>query len=155
LYVANASGTVTLYPPGATSPSLTLTKGLTNPIGAATDARGNVWVTNRGRVPSILVYPPGQTAPAETITSALIQYPAELAFDSAGNTYFSDNLTGVSEIPLGSLQPVSLGLKDFPNQVNGLALDPRDGTLFVSFGFLTNQVNVYARGQQNPERILS
>ena len=44
LYVANQNtpGNVLIYPPGKTSPSLTLSEGLTTPQGVAVDASGNV-----------------------------------------------------------------------------------------------------------------
>jgi DNA-binding beta-propeller fold protein YncE len=67
LYVVNqhgsgsAPGTVTVYPAGSTTPSLTIAKGLNNPQGVAVDANGNVYVTNRGPAPGIAVYAAGQT----------------------------------------------------------------------------------------------
>jgi sugar lactone lactonase YvrE len=155
LYVPNQPGnTVTIYPAGATTPSVTLSQGLSRPNSVAIDGEGNIWVANFGSSPSIVIYPPGSMTPSQTITGRLIKAPAQLAFDSSGNTFFSDNDTGVNEIPAGSTQPFSLGLKKFPNQLTGLAVKPDDDTLYTSFGNSTNQVNVYAPHHRLPERIL-
>jgi streptogramin lyase len=157
LYVANTGGgSVTLYPAGATTPSLTLSQGLSQPVYAAVDGQGNVWVTSRGTQPSIVKYPPGQTTPSQTITDSLIQLPEQLAFDSAGNMYFGDDITGVSEILAGTTQPVSLNLSQLvQGSTEGVAFGPLDGTLFVSFGNYTNQVNAYADDRRRLRRILS
>ena len=133
VYVANKlAGNVTVYAAGQTSPTMTLSTGLTQPISVAIDASGNVYVSNRGNAPSIVVYPPGQTTPSRTITDALLmEVPTQVLFDSAGDLYFSDAVTGVNEIPLGSQYAVSLGLKGIA-QACGLAIDPSSGNLFVS-----------------------
>lgn len=156
LYVANrAGGNVTIYPAGTTSPSLTLSAGLTQPSSPATDNRGNVWVTNVGSPSSIVVYPPGQTTPSTTITDNLIQIPRQLTFDGRGDLYFADNATGVSEIPAGTTLPVSLGLKGLlSDSTNGIAVAPRDGSIFTSFGNVHNQANVYRAGRVKPGRVL-
>jgi hypothetical protein len=86
LYVANYSApSVTIYHPGATTPSLTLTQGLTSVFGVAVDASSNVWVTNPSNPPGILVYPPGQTSPSMTITGPLVNSPGQDLFDATGN----------------------------------------------------------------------
>jgi hypothetical protein len=154
LYVANwnegnAGGDVTIYPAGATSPSLTLTQGLNVPIDVAVDANDDVYVANRGAAPSIVVYPQGQASPAQTITSSLIQQPAQLQFDSGQDLYFSDNNTGISELASGSQTPESLNLQGL-RKPSGLALDPVNGNIFISDLDL-NEVLVYAPG--NVKRI--
>lgn len=159
LYAANydngiAGGAVTIYPAGATIPSLTLSQGLSVPLDVAVDANGDVYVVNRGNPPSIVVYPPGQSTPSRTITSTLIQVPAQVLFDSARNLYFSDNVTGVSEIPFGSQQPVSLNLQRQGGATGGIALDPKNGNLFVSYIHGPNDVFVYAPGNGVPLRKL-
>jgi streptogramin lyase len=157
LYVTNTSGgTVTLYPAGATAPSLTLSQGLSQPVYAAADGQGNVWVTSRGTPPSIVIYPPGGTTPSRTITDSLIQLPEQLAFDSVGNMYFGDDITGVSEILAGTTRPVSLNLSRLvQGSTEGVALGPLDGTMFVSFGNYTDQVNAYADDRRRLRRVLS
>ncbi len=146
----NPGGTVTIYPAGATSPSLTLSQGLSVPIDVAVDASGNVYVMNRGTSPNIVVFPPGQTTPTETITSSLIQSPNQMVFDSAQNLFFTDDNGGVSEIPYGTQQPVSLNLQGL-ERPQGLAFDPLTGNLFVADLDL-NKVLVYAPNNENAVR---
>jgi len=157
LYVANTNGnTVTIYAPGATSPSLTLSQTLSGPVCATADAQGNVWVSNHGGPASISVFPPGQTAPSQTITGDVIASPEQIAFDAAGDAIFGDDTMGVSEIPAGSTNPVSLHLKGLVSRATeGIALDGRRDLTYVSFGFLTNHVNVYHGTHKSPIRALS
>lgn len=147
---------MSVYAAGATTPSLTLSQGLSEPASVVVDGQGNVWVTNEGNQPSIVVYPPGQTTPSQTITGNLIQMPQQLTFDAAGDAFFADNIAGVSEILAGTTQATSLNLgKLLHNATNGIAIDPRNGTLFVSFGFFHNQLNAYGAGHTRPKRILT
>jgi hypothetical protein len=156
LYVPNYNfarpgGNVTIYPPGATVPSLTLSQGLSEPISVAVDSNKNVYVSNRGSVPSIVVFPPGSTVPSATITSTMFGYPANVIFDSANNLYIADEDNGVLELPSGSSEPISLGLTGFTGAI-GLALDSRTGNLFVST--VGSKVLVYAPGGTEPLRTL-
>jgi hypothetical protein len=153
LYVANArGGDVTIYPAGQTKSSLTLSRGLDEPISVGVDAPGNVYVCNRGATPSIVVYPPGQTIPSATITGALIQIPTALTFDAAGNMFYSDNSTAVSEMAVGSQQLVSLGLKGL-TYTSGLGIDTLSGELFVSQAG-SGSTLVFRSGDVNPVRTL-
>ncbi len=116
LYVVNrvAQGSVAIYPPGQTTPSLSLSGDLAFPDSVAVDNGGDVWVTNRGtssEKPGIAVFPSGKTTPSVYITSNLIRYPLEDFFDQQGNAYFCDADTGVSKIPSGTKRPVSLHLQ--------------------------------------------
>jgi DNA-binding beta-propeller fold protein YncE len=154
LYVVNyLGGNATIYPPEATAPSLTL-PGLTNPVGVAVNATGDVYITNSGEPPSILVYPPGQTTPSRTITSDLITEPNQITFNSSGNLYFTYWNMGVSEIPYGSQQPVSLGLQGLTDPA-GIAIDPLNGNLFVSNDNQGTAVHVFAPGSVKQSRQLS
>jgi hypothetical protein len=131
VYVANETGTVTVYPAGSVSPSVTISQGLESPQGVAVDASGNVYVANRGPSPSIQVYGAGQTTPLETITSSLIQVPTQLAFDARGNLFVGDNATVAYELPAGSQTVQSLGWQ-YVTSGGGMAIDPANGDLFVS-----------------------
>lgn len=108
LYVANtASATVTIYPPGSSSPSLTLSQGLINPAAVAVDSKGNVFVSNElgGNTGSVVEFPPGQTTPSEVIGGLT---PYGVAVDSAGTLYVgnSDNSAAyVSVYPPGATKP--------------------------------------------------
>jgi DNA-binding beta-propeller fold protein YncE len=147
LYVANTTGSVSIYPPGAAAPSLTLTQGLTEPISVAVDNGGNVYVANRGgSSPDIVVFPPGSTTPSNTITSPLIEVPNQVQFDASQDLYYSDNSTGVSEMAYGSSVLVSLGLQGL-TRTNGVAIDPDNGNLFVgNFGNGQDDVLVFKPG---------
>jgi hypothetical protein len=153
VYVANSlAPNVTIYSPGTTTPSLTLTTGLTHPVNVAIDASGDVYVSNRGSTPSIVVYPPGQSTPSATITSSVLQIPTQIVFDSTGDLYISDNGAGISKIPVGSQQPVSLGFQGlvYPS---GIALDPGSGDAFVSQAG-GGKTLVFDSGHVNPSRTL-
>ncbi len=70
LYVANyASNTVTVYPPNAGSPALTISNGLSGPWDLKVDGFGNVWVANvppYGNTNFVNEYPAGATSPSVT-----------------------------------------------------------------------------------------
>ncbi len=151
LYAPNWNGAnVTIYPAMATEPSLTLTQDLTIPAAVSVDTNGDVYVANRGSAPSIVVYPQGQTTPSRVITSDLIEMPQQIAFDAARNLYISDSLMGVSELAYGSQEPTALNLQG-PKRAEGIAIDPRDGNLFVS-DEPSQKVFVYRPGNPQPLR---
>ena len=62
LYVANYRGTVSVYAPGRIHPTLTLSKGLTHPIGVAVDEVGTVYVSDQDK--QIVEYPAGGSDPS-------------------------------------------------------------------------------------------
>ncbi len=156
LYVVDQNAnSVTIYPAGSTTPTLTLSQGLDFPNSAAIDANGRVYVSSRSSTPaSIVVYPPGSSTPLSTITSPLIQDPLQEVFDSVGNLYFTDYSTGVNEIPAGTQQPQSLGLQGAPSPA-GIALDPTDRNLFVqNYAPNAYKTLVYAPGSVYPTRTI-
>jgi hypothetical protein len=154
LYVPNTTAqTVTVYPAGATTPTLTLsTPGRAQ--GAAVDSVGNVYVCVRGSNPGIAVYPPRQTTMSQFITSSLIQNPNQLVFDSAGTLYIVDDNAGVSVLPPGPSENVtSLNLNGLlPGSTSGIALNPLSGGFYISFSKAQYHLLEYAAGQQDPER---
>ena len=156
LYVANWNGNqnggnVEVFPAGATSPSLTLTQDLSVPLTVAVDSSGSVFVVNRGTSPSVVVFPPGQTTPSRDIASALLRGPEGMALDSAQNLYVADG-SDVTEIPVGSSQPVALNLKGL-SAATGVTFDPLTGNLFVSDRG-DDEVLAYAPGQVQPSYVL-
>lgn len=156
LYVANLSGSVTIYPPGGTSPNATLTDQLSTPESVALDPSGDLYVCNRGSSPSIVVFHSGKMKAAKVITNQLIQSPTQIQFDSQGNLFYADAATGVSELPAGSgsQDMVSLHLQDL-QRVDGIALDPTDGNFFVStYGNQLDGVLVFAPHFRKPLRQL-
>jgi len=131
LYVANPSGTVTIYPAGATAPSLTLSQGLISPVGIAVDTNNDVYVGNQGSSPSIQVFAQGQTTPYRTITNTLIVHPGPITFDTHRNLFIVDNTNGIAEEPFGSQVLAFLGLQGL-GYPSAIAVDPFDGDIYVS-----------------------
>jgi hypothetical protein len=153
VYVANETGTVTIYPSGEKTPSLTLSSGLESPQSVTVDAYGNVYVCNRGTYPDIVVFPPAKSTPSQVITNNLIQAPTQIQFDKAGDLYYTDSNTGVSEIASGSQNMVDLDLKGL-ERTDGIALD-HYGNLYVgTFGSGLDGAREYLPGDQGPVRTL-
>jgi sugar lactone lactonase YvrE len=131
LYVANENGDVTVYSPGSNAPSFTI-GGVNRPQDVAIDSAGDVWVCNRGGQPGIYEFLPGQTTPSEHITGSLIQTPNQMAFDASGTLYIGDDSTGVYYLSPGAQTVTQLNLQGFQKDESGLAIDPIDGSLFLS-----------------------
>jgi hypothetical protein len=126
LYVANnGNSTVTEYPFGKTSPSVTLSGGqLVFPNGIAVDNSGTVYVTSGATAGScyVLVYPKGASTPSEQING--FDLPVGLAVDKSGNLYVGDALQNVVwEVPQGSTTPSKLDLSGLDDPT-GVAIDP-------------------------------
>jgi len=89
-YVANEyaphhqTGSIDVYPAGATAPARHITSGINFPLHVAVDARGNLYVVNAPS--SITVYARGSDVPSQTITKG-VAHPIALAFDRQGNLY--------------------------------------------------------------------
>ncbi len=133
LYVANnGNSTVTEYPFGKTSPSVTLSGGaLVYPNGIAVDNAGTVYVTSGATAGScyVLVYPKGASSPSEQIDG--FDLPVGLAIDKSGNLYVGDALqNAVWEVPSGSTTPTKLNLSGLSDPT-GVAIDPSNN-LFVA-----------------------
>ena len=152
LYVANHNNaSTTVYAPGATTPTLTLT-GLDAPQAVTLDQSGNVWVLNRGTNPGIAVYAPGATTPMKFITSSLLTVPNQMVFDPSGTLYICDDASGVSYLLPGPSQTVtSLNLQDYGYGPSGLTENPAIGNLYVSnWASPPGRVSMYASGEQYP-----
>ena len=126
LYVANnGNSTVTEYPLGQTSPSVTLSgAGLVYPNGIVADNKSTVYVTSGATVGScyVLVYKKGSSSPDKQING--FQLPVGLAIDKGGNLYVGDAVQNVVwEVPKGSTTPHSLNLSGL-NDPTGVAIDP-------------------------------
>jgi hypothetical protein len=153
LYVANNNnGTVTEYPFGSTAPSLTLSQDLSFPTDVAVAENGDVYVANRGSQSGIAKYKAGQTTVSEYITSPLIQKPEQIFFGPERTLYISDDNTGVSVRKDGIVK--SLGLQGLGSITSGLALDRRNGNLFVGDNS-SAEIHVFLRGSKTSTYALS
>jgi hypothetical protein len=91
LYVANSgANTVTVYPPGATSPSATYTNGIGTPYDVTVGKDGTLYVANAFATVSgagtVTEYPSGSTYPSLTITN-VGQNAVAVALDASNNLY--------------------------------------------------------------------
>ena len=150
LYVANnGNSTVTEYPLGQTSPSVTLSGGaLIYPNGIVADNKGTVYVTSGATVGScyVLVYKKGSSSPDEQISA--FQLPVGLAIDKGGNLYVGDAVQNVVwEVPKGSTTPHSLNLTGL-NDPTGVAIDPSNN-LWVT-NDVSNTVLGFHQGDTTP-----
>ena len=92
LYVANSgNSTVTVYPPGQTTPSATYSNGVSSPMGVAVGSDGTVYVANEvagSSGGSVTEYPSGSMTPSTTITLSNA-YAFNVALDSSNSLYVS------------------------------------------------------------------
>jgi DNA-binding beta-propeller fold protein YncE len=142
VYVADNCGgnDVEEYPKGSTTLKTTITDGISNPLGEAIDAKGNLYVSNYPA--SITVYAPGATSPSETITGGGMVDPFGLALDNSGNLYIADfGASAVFEVRAGSTTVTNLDLSGLGEPI-GLAFDFKTGYLWETGGS-DNIINVY------------
>jgi len=156
LYVANSFGNdITEYPPGAISPSVTLSTDINFPISVAVDDRGTVAVGEFG-AGTILEFEKGSTSPNVTIT--LLTDPEQLAFDKGRHLYAAWNVNLGSKLEghasicrrlraICADQGIAIG------ETGGMALD-LSGNMIL--GDQTNQsIGIYPPGATTPLRTIA
>lgn len=148
LYVTNpGNNTVTVYPHGASSPSLTISSGISGPYGIAVDSSGEVFVSNLN-VNNITAYKAGATSPFETIAFANYGQAVGLGVDGSDNIWVAcDSSNGVFEIPAGSQNVQNSGLTSLNGPI-GVSIGKR-GVVYVS-NFAAADVNIYSNGSTSP-----
>lgn len=148
LYVVNIdNSTVTVYPPGATEPSLTISSGLSTPYGIAVDSKGNVFVSNLG-TNDIEAYKSGTTSPYESINFNSYGQAVGVGVDGKDNIWVAcDSTNAVYEIPAGSSGVSNSGLTELFGPID-VAFGQND-EIFVS-NFSTSDVVVYKYGSTTP-----
>jgi DNA-binding beta-propeller fold protein YncE len=159
VYVSDTvDGTVSVYPPGASSPNATITS-LQYPKALAIDKRGNLFVSDAGS-DTVSVFAPDNTTATATIDG--LQDPYALAFDPSGKLYVL-SYNSVSEFgptpEAGGVNirgaepdlPIHVGFDSDPGpglSVTGVALaqvfTTADGT--VTFGDPTQTGNITFAG---------
>lgn len=154
LYVANQNGTITVYPPGATTPSLTLTDS-DGPLDVAVGRNGYVYAGDlKG---GINVYPPGATSPIRRLRSPALRYRVTGVAMGASNNLYVTSLKRVSSGPAvvkfanarGAGKNLGLTGLDYPA---GVIVD--DGYLIVS-DFGLSEILTYPLGQTSPSATIS
>lgn len=148
VYVANnGNSSVTIYPFGQTSPSLTLTDQVVNPNGIAVDSKGTVYVTSGATVGQcyVLEFPTGSTTPSAQVNG--LGLPIGLAVDKDGNLYIADAAFGsykVWEVPAGTTSAQNLNLSGLSDDTGAAVSSAND--LYIS-NYSSNQVLGYHLGQ--------
>jgi hypothetical protein len=171
LYVANVvNGTVTVYSPGTTSPSLTLT-GAGAPYDVVVGRDGTVYVANIGDLDnpsdgsgSVLAYPPGQTTPSKTIVAfkKVGEFPTAVALDSSDNLYVvfhrpydsarpNKPLGEILEFSQGSMTKKNLGIHIASPL--GLTIDTSNNLLVIDQS--GPSVEVFPAGSSTPSKVIS
>jgi len=152
-YYSSGSGSVTVYPPGSTSPSQTYLQDLGRPLYPIVDQYGDLFVSgiNYNGSGAVVEYQAGSTKAYQ-----ILQTPGGEAdgmdFDLQGNLYVAyrgvSGTGSIDEFPPGSTQGTSLGMT--LNQPQGLVVDNSANILAAETGG-TNRVDVFAPGSQTPE----
>jgi hypothetical protein len=156
LYVSNGNASeVLVYPPGASSPSTTLTDPVGFPVDVAIGSDGTVYVANvwasMGNPGSVAVYAPGATTPTSVLRYQGFVQVAGVALDRSGNVFVSyDQSNGkfgtVAEFPAGSSNPVATNIS--VGAVGGIGFDNAGHMLLVDQE--APSLNVYTPGTSTP-----
>jgi hypothetical protein len=149
LYVANRHGnTITVYPPGATSPSLTLTES-DKPDDVAVGSNGYVYAGDADG--GIDVYSPGGTSPIRRLTnSGLANTVSGVGVDASNDVYatgYGQSGPAVVEFASGSGSGTNLGLTGLKNPA-GVIID-KNNNLVVS-DHKRHEILIYPPGQTSP-----
>ncbi len=154
LYVANyGNNTVSEYPKGSTTPSVTLSSDINGPISVAADSAGNVAVGEFAQQ-TILEFPKGSSSPSVTIT--LLTYPEGLTFDKSRHLFAAWNegspfVGHVSKCARMQAVCVDRGIAE--GQSAGLTLDAAGD---IVLGDQTNHaINIYPPHATQPSRSIS
>jgi hypothetical protein len=150
LYVCNQSGSVTVYPPGQTSPSFTYSSGLSRPLYAAADSQ-RLFVGNANGG-TIVEYSLGNAQPNYMLQTPGVETDG-LALDDNGNLYAAyrtgngDTDGGIVVFEQGTGTGQDLGITlDAPQ---GLAIDGA-GNLIVAQTQEASNVVAFQPGQTQP-----
>jgi hypothetical protein len=153
LYVANSSrGNVTVYPYGSTSPSMTYSNGVHEPLYALADSSGHVFVSGRnpGRhnKGEVFEYNAGSSVP---IAHSRLGSEADgMAVDGKGNLYVAYRRTGpncsIAEFGPGLSDKLLLGM--IIDQPQGLVLDSAGNVVVVESAY--DRIKVFPPGAKTP-----
>ncbi len=150
LYVANAAGsTVTVYPPGKTTPSFTYTPGA-NPVAVIVGSDKTVYIA-QGFEGCLCITEYTEGSESSKLTIPLSQTggsPIDVGLDASNNLYVALTNATVYEFAPGQTTGSNLGLAGLTNP-RGLAFDKK-GDLVVAndtLNFNAGDINIYPPGQ--------
>jgi sugar lactone lactonase YvrE len=151
LYVANnANNTVTEYPAGSTSPSVTLSTDLDDPLSVSVDSNGILYVAEPSQS-KILEFEPGSTSPNAT---ASLSKPEALTNARNDDLYVSYNVSG-SGGHAALCKPLATTCKDLGITVElaqGIAVDLQ-GNLLIG-DYFAGDIDIYHRKATTPFRTI-
>lgn len=143
VYATNpGNNTITMYKPGQTSPSFTISNGVNAPTGLTVDAAGTVYCANTGNN-TVTEYPKGQSTPSITLSTAA-EY---LATDAKDNLYVATG-SEVLEYAKGSTNGTNLNLNI--GSPEAIEVD-HSGNLIV-LDWSNSDIDVFPAGQTQPSK---
>jgi sugar lactone lactonase YvrE len=156
LYVANRGNhTVTVYPAGSTSPSVTYSQGLGDPLYPIVDRHGDLFVGNGKARPgggTVVEYPTGSTIPKKVLRTRGNEADG-MDFDQQGNLYVAyrngngSSSGNIEEFAPGSKRGQVLGMT--LNQPQGVIVDDKRNILAVETGN-ADRIDLFAPGARGP-----
>ena len=149
LYVTNdGNNTITEYPAGSSSPSVTLSTDISSPLDVSVDSHRNVYVTESS-ASMILEFKPGSTSPNVTVS---LEHPS-VATNSKYDLFVTHNQGSTGLVD--RCKPLSTKCTDRGISVSfaqGIAIDLKGNLLVGSvFGAV---IDIYAPGQTSPFRTI-
>ena len=156
LYVANRENvTVTVYPAGSTSPSVTYSQGLSDPLYPVVDQYGNLFVSNGDDGSGTVVeYRSGSTTPYQVLQTPGSETDG-MDFDRQGNLYvayrnylaYGSYAGSIEEFAPGSTHGQVLGIP--LNQPQGVVVDRNGNILAVETGY-SDRIDLFPPGEEAP-----
>jgi DNA-binding beta-propeller fold protein YncE len=154
LYVANSNNTVTVYPRGSTTPSITYTNGISLPFGLVVSPdTGRLYVANLN-ANDVTEYPKGSTIPDTTISFVQLEGndPFGMALDRKDYLFVSAlgyPTARAYEVPSGSDTPQDLGISGI-EVMHGIAVDLNGNVIVVDQK--GRAIYVYPPGSDKPSK---
>jgi len=156
-YVA-ADGIISVFPPGTTQPTRTITEGLSNPGPLAIDNAGNLYVANLNPSPcgNVTVYDAATGVLENTLTDGVCA-PVSFAFDSLNDVYvgnYYDRGTPSVTMYAGGTGALMETITKGIIEPLALAVDSSDD-LYVANTVENGNVVVYSPNQTSPSTTLT
>jgi hypothetical protein len=149
LYVVNhGNNTVTIYAPGATSPSTTLSTDITDPLDISVDSNGIIYVADGGATGKILEFKPGSTSPDATVS---MPHPGGETNAKNDDLYITHNVSSSGRVSVCT--PLASSCTDLGISVGyaqGVDIDKK-GNLLVG-DIYGEVIDIYKPGTTSPFR---